>query len=157
MWILFPIFKFQIDSYVILDTDEANQVNYFSSMQNYANSQLNLITLVALNINSVQFYQETKKIFNCLLRQHFFAICKYPVDINDLPCALEKSQPDIYADDTSIFTSGNDLKILEEMQIKIFSMSALGSKQTNSSILWNVYIWSLDHHITFPLRIIFLT
>ena len=34
--------------------------------------------------------------------------------INDLPCALEKSQPDIYADDTSIFTSGNDLKILEE-------------------------------------------
>ena len=34
--------------------------------------------------------------------------------INDLPCALEKSQPDIYADDTGIFTSGNDLKILEE-------------------------------------------
>ena len=34
--------------------------------------------------------------------------------INDLPCALEKSQPDIYADDTGIFTSGNNLKILEE-------------------------------------------
>ena len=34
--------------------------------------------------------------------------------INDLPCALEKSQQDIYADDTGIFTSGNDLKILEE-------------------------------------------
>ena len=34
--------------------------------------------------------------------------------INDLPGALEKSQPDIYADDTDIFTSGNDLKLLEE-------------------------------------------
>ena len=32
--------------------------------------------------------------------------------INDLPCALEKSQPDTYADDTGIFTSGKDLKIL---------------------------------------------
>ena len=37
-------------------------------MQNYANSPLNLIrsicyiTLVALNINSVQFYKETKNI-----------------------------------------------------------------------------------------------
>ena len=28
--------------------------------------------------------------------------------INDLPCALEKGQPDIYADDTGIFTSRND-------------------------------------------------
>ena len=34
--------------------------------------------------------------------------------LNDLPCALEKSQQDIYADDTGIFTSGKDLKILEE-------------------------------------------
>ena len=34
--------------------------------------------------------------------------------INDLPCALEKSQLDIYADDTGIFISGNDLNILEE-------------------------------------------
>ena len=63
---IFPIFKFQIDKYVILDTDKANQVNYFVkhviaqvSVQNYANSLLNLIrsicyiTLVALNLNSV--------------------------------------------------------------------------------------------------------
>ena len=36
------------------------------------------------------------------------------IDINDSPCALEKSQPDIYANDTGISTSGNDLNILEE-------------------------------------------
>ena len=34
--------------------------------------------------------------------------------INDLPCALENSEPDIYADDTGIFISGNNLKMLEE-------------------------------------------
>ena len=38
----------------------------------------------------------------------------FHIYINDLPCVLEKSQPDIYADDTGIFTSGNDLKILED-------------------------------------------
>ena len=31
-----------------------------------------------------------------------------------ISCALERSQPDNYADDTGIFTSGNDLKILEK-------------------------------------------
>ena len=86
----FPVFKFQIDKYMILDTDKANQLLFVHliahvSVQNYANSQLNLIRsicniiLVALNINSVQFYQKKKKIFNCLLRQHFlqFASIKY--------------------------------------------------------------------------------
>ena len=34
--------------------------------------------------------------------------------INDLPCALENSEPDIYEDDTGIFISGNNLKMLEE-------------------------------------------
>ena len=34
--------------------------------------------------------------------------------INDLPCALEKSEPDIYADDTGVFVSGGDMMILEE-------------------------------------------
>ena len=34
--------------------------------------------------------------------------------INDLPCALEKSEPDIYADDTGVFVSGRDMKILKE-------------------------------------------
>ena len=36
------------------------------------------------------------------------------ISINDLPCALEKSEPDIYADDTGVFVSGGDMKILEE-------------------------------------------
>ena len=31
--------------------------------------------------------------------------------INDLPCALEKMEPDIYADDTGVFVSGGDMKI----------------------------------------------
>ena len=34
--------------------------------------------------------------------------------INDLPCALEKSEPDIYADDTGVFVSGRDTRTLEE-------------------------------------------
>ena len=34
--------------------------------------------------------------------------------INDLPCILEKSEPDIYADDTDVFVSGGDMKVLEE-------------------------------------------
>ena len=35
--------------------------------------------------------------------------------INDLPCASEKSEPDlVYADDTGVFVSGRDMKILEE-------------------------------------------
>ena len=34
--------------------------------------------------------------------------------INDLPCTLENSEPDKYADDTGIFISGNNLKMLEE-------------------------------------------
>ena len=57
--------------------------------------------------------------------------------INDLSCALEKSQPDIYADDTGIFTSGNDLKIFRGKckSRSEFSMSALGSKQTNSVLI----------------------
>ena len=33
--------------------------------------------------------------------------------INDLLCALEKSEPDIYADETGVFVSGGDMKILE--------------------------------------------
>ena len=38
----------------------------------------------------------------------------FPIYLNDLPCALEKSEPDIYADDTGIFISGNNIKMLEE-------------------------------------------
>ena len=34
--------------------------------------------------------------------------------INDLQCALEKSETDIYADGTGIFVAGNNMKILEE-------------------------------------------
>ena len=34
--------------------------------------------------------------------------------INDLPCAPEKSDPDIYADDTGVFVSGRDTRTLEE-------------------------------------------
>ena len=34
--------------------------------------------------------------------------------MNDLPCALEKNEPDIYADDTGVFVSGRDTRTLEE-------------------------------------------
>ena len=43
------------------------------------------------------------------LEPHLFLIY-----INDLPCALEKSKPDIYADDTRVFVSGRDTRTLEE-------------------------------------------
>ena len=60
--------------------------------------------------------------------------------IYDLSCALEKGQPDVYADDTGIFTSGKDLKISEEnanqdlqqvcswLQANKFSINALKCK-----------------------------
>ena len=80
-----------INKYVIIDTDTANQFFFVDLIahvlvQNYANSQLNLIrsicniTLVASNINSVQFYQKTNNI-SLFTEAALFAICKYPVII----------------------------------------------------------------------------
>ena len=91
MWILFPVFKFQINKYVILDTETANKFFFIHliahvSVQNYADSQLNLIrsicciTLVASNIDSVQFYWKTKNI-SMFTDAALFAICKYLVII----------------------------------------------------------------------------
>ena len=52
--------------------------------------------------------------------------------INDLPCALEKSEPDIYADDTGVFVSGRDTRTLEENLNLDLSIFAPGSMLTNS-------------------------
>ena len=41
-------------------------------------------------------------------------ILLFLIYINNLPCTLENSEPDIYADDTGKFISGNNIKMLEE-------------------------------------------
>ena len=48
---------------------------------------------------------------------------------NSVRCALEKCQPDIYTDDTGIFTSGNFLKIFE-VKCKSRSFARLFLAQT---------------------------
>ena len=56
--------------------------------------------------------------------------------INDLLCALRKSEPDIYAVDTGVFVSGGDMKILEEnvnldLQHVCSWLHAINSAQTH--------------------------
>ena len=86
--------------------------------------------------------------------------------INDLPCALENSELDIYADDTGIFVSGKNMRILEEkvnsdlhhvcswLKTNKLSLNALkckymiiGSRYNLSQISNSPNIKILDHNV----------
>ena len=86
--------------------------------------------------------------------------------INDLLCALHNSEPDIYADDTGIFVSGKNMRILEEkvnsdlhhvcswLKTNKLSLNALkckyiiiGSRYNLSQISNSPNIKILDHNV----------